>query len=113
MKGTDPYHPGSGATVHIYPNALKCESQRYVYNYTGYVCTRTSSLEGVTEFKFVSSSHVFTFEWVTSIDTHNSSLEGAMKLKFAPFCSSSDALSNEIIFCESQNFQFQAKNHGL
>ena len=42
-----------------------------------------------------------------------SSLEGAMKLKFVPFCSSLDALSGGIIFCESQNVQFLAKNHGL
>ena len=42
-----------------------------------------------------------------------SSLEGAMKLKFAPFCSSRDALSNEIIICQSQIFHFQAKIHGL
>ena len=45
--------------------------------------------------------------------SHNSSMEGAMKLKLEPFCSSCDALSDGIIFRESQNFQFQAKNHGL
>ena len=36
-----------------------------------------------------------------------------MKLKFAPFCSSRDALSDGILFCRSQNFQILAKNHGL
>ena len=45
--------------------------------------------------------------------THNSSLEGAMELKFAPFCSSRDALSVGITFCKSQIFQILAKNHGL
>ena len=38
-----------------------------------------------------------------------------MKLKFAPFCSSQDALSNGILFFfnQSQNFQILAENHGL
>ena len=36
-----------------------------------------------------------------------------MELKFAPFCSSRDALSDGILFCRSQNFPFLAKNHGL
>ena len=36
-----------------------------------------------------------------------------MKLKFAPFCSSLDAPSDGIIFCQSQNFQILAENHGL
>ena len=31
-------------------------------------------------------------------NAHNSSLEGAMKLKFAPFCSSLNALSTGMIF---------------
>ena len=57
--------------------------------------------------------HACTFERESSIGTHNSSLEDAMKLKFAPFCSSRDALSKEILFCRSQNFHFQAENHGL
>ena len=35
-----------------------------------------------------------------------------MKLKFAPFCSSSDALSYGIIFCRGQIFHILAKNHG-
>ena len=48
-----------------------------------------------------------------SFHTHNSSLEGAMELKFAPFCSSQDALSVGITFCQSQNFQILAENHGL
>ena len=48
-----------------------------------------------------------------SLHTHNSALEGAMKLKFAPICSSSDALSDGILFGRSQNFQILAKNHGL
>ena len=39
-------------------------------------------------------------------NTHNSSLEGAMELKFAPFCSSSDALSDEIIIWHNRNFIF-------
>ena len=42
--------------------------------------------------------------------THNSSLEDATKLKFAPLCSSCDALSDEIIIC---NYQFLVENHGL
>ena len=42
-----------------------------------------------------------------------SAVEGAMKLKFGPFCSSIDALSDEIIFRRNQNFQFLAENHGL
>ena len=46
-------------------------------------------------------------------DKYNSSLEDATKLKFAPFCCSSDTLSNEIIFGQSQNIHFQANNHGL
>ena len=46
-------------------------------------------------------------------DKYNSSLEDATKLKFAPFCSSSDTLSNESIFCQSQIFHFQRKNHEL
>ena len=29
-----------------------------------------------------------------------------MKLKFVPFCSSCDALSDGVLFCRSQNFQF-------
>ena len=33
-----------------------------------------------------------------SFGTHNSSLEGSMELKFAPFCSSFDALSIDITF---------------
>ena len=33
-----------------------------------------------------------------------------MKLKFAPFCSSRDALSDGILFCRGQNFPFSAKN---
>ena len=48
-----------------------------------------------------------------SFRTRNSALEGAMELKFAPFCSSGDALSVGITFCQSQNFQILAKNHGL
>ena len=36
-----------------------------------------------------------------------------MKLKFAPFCSSRDALSDGILFCRSQKFQILAKNHGF
>ena len=44
---------------------------------------------------------------------HNSSLEGAMELKFVLFCSSRDALSDGILFDQSQNFQILAKNHGL
>ena len=32
------------------------------------------------------------------LNVHNSSLEGAMDLKFAPFCSSCDALSDGILF---------------
>ena len=35
-----------------------------------------------------------------------------MELKFAPFCSSRDALSDGILFCRSQIFQILAKNHG-
>ena len=31
--------------------------------------------------------------------THSSSLEGATKLKFAPFCSSWRALSDDVMFC--------------
>ena len=42
-----------------------------------------------------------------------SKMEGAMKLKFVPFCSSRDALSDGILFCQSQNFQILAKHHGL
>ena len=38
-----------------------------------------------------------------------SSLEGAMELKFAPFCSSRDALSDGISFGQSQIFQFWPK----
>ena len=45
--------------------------------------------------------------------THNSSLEGDMKLKFAPFCSSRDALSDGILFCRSQIFPILAKNRGF
>ena len=48
-----------------------------------------------------------------SLHTHNSSLEGGMELKFVPFCSSLDALSDDILFCRSQNFQILAENHGL
>ena len=44
---------------------------------------------------------------------HNSSLEGAMKLKPAPFCSPSEAISDEIIDGCCPNFQILAKNHGL
>ena len=36
-----------------------------------------------------------------------------MKLKFGPFCSSIDALSDEIVFRRIENFQFLVKNHGL
>ena len=57
--------------------------------------------------------HACTFEWEPGIGDHNSSLEGATKLKFAPFCSSRDALSYGILFGQSQNFQILAKNHGL
>ena len=32
-----------------------------------------------------------------------------MKLKFVPFCSSCDALSDEIIFTRNQNFCFRPK----
>ena len=35
---------------------------------------------------------------------YNSSLEGAMKLKFAPFCSSRDALSDGILFLPKSVF---------
>ena len=42
-----------------------------------------------------------------------STVEGAMKLKFAPFCSSWDALSYGILFGRNQNFQILAENHGL
>ena len=35
-----------------------------------------------------------------------------MELKFAPICSSRDALSIGILFCRSQNFQILTKNHG-
>ena len=42
-----------------------------------------------------------------------SSLEGATKLKLEPFCSSLDALSNDITFCRNQNFPFLAENHGF
>ena len=42
-----------------------------------------------------------------------SKMEGATKLKFAPFCSSCDALSNEILSPQSQNLHILAKNHGL
>ena len=42
-------------------------------------------------------------------DKYNSSLEDAVKLKFAPFCSSSETLSNEIIFLPKSNFSFLAK----
>ena len=45
--------------------------------------------------------------------THISGQEGAMKLKFAPQCSSEDALPDGILFGQSQNFQILAKNHGL
>ena len=45
---------------------------------------------------------------------HNSSLEGATKLTFAPFCSSWDALSDEIIFFAESKFSiYGEKNHGL
>ena len=33
------------------------------------------------------------------LHVHNYAVEGAMKLKFAPFCSSRDALSDGILFC--------------
>ena len=36
-----------------------------------------------------------------------------MQLKFVPFCSSKDALSDGILFCQSQHFHILAKNHGL
>ena len=48
-----------------------------------------------------------------SLRTHNSSLEGATKLKFAPFCSSRDALSDDMLFCLIPKFQILAENHGL
>ena len=48
-----------------------------------------------------------------SFRTHNSSLEGAVELKFAPSCPFRDALSIGITFCQSQNFQILAENHGL
>ena len=37
--------------------------------------------------------------------TYYSRVEGAMKLKFAPFCSSLDALSYGILFGRRENFQ--------
>ena len=40
---------------------------------------------------------------ITNWNAHNSSLEGAMKLKFAPFCSSSNALSNGMIFSKRRD----------
>ena len=36
-------------------------------------------------------------------NAHNSSLEGAMKLKFAPFCSSLNALSNGMIISKQRD----------
>ena len=48
-----------------------------------------------------------------SLRANNSSLEGATELKFVLFCSSRDALSDEISFGQSQNVQISAKNHGL
>ena len=66
------------------------------------------------------SHNIFVLVAVTSF-THcclstliyNSSLEGAMELKFAPFCSSREALSIGITFWQSQDFQIWGKNHGL
>ena len=39
-----------------------------------------------------------------SFHIHNSSLEGARKLKFAPFCSSEDAVSDGILFFNRVKF---------
>ena len=50
---------------------------------------------------------------IQSFCDHNSSLEGAKKLKPAPFCSPSEAISDEIIDGCCPNFQILAKNHGL
>ena len=50
--------------------------------------------------------HARTF---ATIGTCNSSMEGATKLKFAPFCSSCDALSNEILFAKLNIFRFWPK----
>ena len=46
-----------------------------------------------------------------SFRSHNSSLEGATKLKFAPFCSSSGALSDGIIVCRNRFNQFFGRTH--
>ena len=48
-----------------------------------------------------------------SFRLHNSLLEGATELKFAAFCSSFHALSDNMLSDQNRNCQFLAENHGL
>ena len=47
-----------------------------------------------------------------ALRAHNLSQEGVPKLKFVPFYSPC-ALSDDILFSQSQNVPFLAENHGL
>ena len=44
--------------------------------------------------------------------TRTSSLEGATELKFVSFYSSLHALSDDMVFAQNQKFQILAENHG-
>ena len=51
--------------------------------------------------------------WVKLVTQLYMCIEGGRKLKFAPFCSSWRALSNDMLFCQNFKYQVLAKNHGL
>ena len=91
----------------VKPQIHKTVMEKYRQNL---LCTQ---VYGVTTFTMCVLLHDLYKIGAESLRSPNSSQEGATKLKLVSFCSSRHALSDSMLFGQTQTLPFLAENHGL